>query len=371
MSAVEKKRLRDRRAQQAMRDKRLRHITQLEQKAAHCDKYHNDQKVQNLIHEIELLRKQTEVLARRQARLKCLVQSWDEDEVYSNFNHTAGVADHGHGINMTLYESIEPMGTTIPQNTPILNDIDFSNINDDSTTSPSHTATSTMLQSNIPLPTFHDMIAEPCPSWCLLPLNDDNFSDPCSVSTPWFADPGDISRSTNTPSPLDLLYGSKTNPLADKIHTALRRRAFQEPERLAIGWTLYHVTKWLVSPNPTTYSKIPDFLKPVWGQIQTIHPMCLDFIPWPRVRLNLIQKWGVYRLQKEDLFAALTSGTRIRWPREENILQQSEENGLVIRQSFYDTFMCEQGWGLRQSFIKSYPDVIAGVNAGCLFTDMA
>ncbi|PYH88135.1 hypothetical protein BO71DRAFT_488993, partial [Aspergillus ellipticus CBS 707.79] len=81
LSAAEKKRLRDRRAQQALRNKKLKHTTQLEDKVAHCERYHDDSTAQHLLQVIEGLQQQNELLRQRQDSLKALVGSWDGDTI--------------------------------------------------------------------------------------------------------------------------------------------------------------------------------------------------------------------------------------------------------------------------------------------------
>ncbi|KAG2419449.1 hypothetical protein HFD88_004245 [Aspergillus terreus] len=357
MSSVEKKRLRDRRAQQALRDKKLRHVTRLEQQVAYCEQYHSGHKVDELLREVQALRAENAVLRSRQERLKCLVRSWDIDATDTNWNDAT--ADQEYATNLHTHEEIIPACTVDPVT---LEAVESSNYTDPFSRPAGPAFT--------PLPLL-DNDTEPCLSWSLLPLNDDDFSTPWSVSCEWFARPELIAQSPDTPaSPLDLLYGSKINPLANMICTSLRRFSFREAERLALGWNNYHVAKWLVSPNPVTYSKISEFMKPVWGQVQMVHPMCLDLITWPKVRIYLIRRWQLYREHKDDIFRMLASCVRLRWPTEECILERNEDNELCLKPSFYETFMDEKCWALTSEFIKCYPEVVAGANMQSLVDEM-
>lgn len=98
--------------------------------------------------------------------------------------------------------------------------------------------------------------------------------------------------------------------------------------------------------------------------------MALDFIPWPKVRLNLIQRWHVYRERRDELFGMLAICVKVRWPWGENILERNERNELCIRQSFYDTFMSESGWGLTSEFINKYPDLVAGADLASIIYEV-
>jgi hypothetical protein len=187
------------------------------------------------------------------------------------------------------------------------------------------------------------------------------------VSCPWFAYPEQIIPCPNTPSsPLDILYGTKSNPLADMIHAALQRRPIRDPERLGIGWLTYHISRWIISPSPTAYDLLPPFIRPVRGQMRIAHPLVLDLLPWPKVRLNLIHRWHFYCNDRDDLFGMFACCTKIRWPWGEGILERNDENELCIKPTFYETFMSESGWGLTPEFIDRYPDLVAGIDISSL-----
>jgi hypothetical protein len=210
--------------------------------------------------------------------------------------------------------------------------------------------------SPLPLP------AEITPPWKQIPpyIQTPNFSL-------WFAYPEKIGPCPNSPSsPLDILYGTKANPLADMIHTALQKRPIRNPERLGMGWLIYHMSRWIISPSPETYGQLPPFLRPVHGQMQIPHPLGLDFLPWPRLRLNLIRQWHLYCDDWSDLFGLFACCAKIRWPWGEDILERNGENELVIKEQFYKTFLSESGWGLTAEFIGRYPDLMSGIDANSL-----
>ncbi|PYH87472.1 hypothetical protein BO71DRAFT_414830, partial [Aspergillus ellipticus CBS 707.79] len=173
-----------------------------------------------------------------------------------------------------------------------------------------------------------------------------------------------ITSSPPSPSPLDLLYGTKTNPLANAIYTFSLRRPLRDPERLAFGWLKYHYAKWLLSPSPTTFAKLPAFLRPTPAQLSIPHPAALDLIAWPDIRVNLIREWPVYARQRDDLFGIMACCMKVRWPWGRSILERDEGNELVMRSEFYETIMEVEGWGITKEFLRCYPSVLVGVDAG-------
>ncbi|KAL2871677.1 uncharacterized protein BJX67DRAFT_167205 [Aspergillus lucknowensis] len=354
---AEKKRLRDRRAQQNLRDKKLRHTQELEQKVAYCEEYHSDAGVQRLLQHIEGLRQQNEVLVSRQRQLSALVGSWeDAPRANGRASETAyPQAEKGNGYrwNGDSASSEAQRSSTGGIDAP----------NDHSPSS------ATDISSSRALSEPQSRSTPQSPAWSILPLHTDNFASPSTISCPWFASPDIIATSPDTPSsPLDILYGSRTNPLANMIHKRLRRRPVRDPECLALGWTIYHMSKWLFSPTPQRYATLPSFLKPTREQLELAHPMNLDFIVFPRVRVNMIRNWRVYLLprKREDLFGLYCCCAKVRWPWGEGILERDADNELRIRADFYETFMREDGWGITAEFLRAYPDVVEGVDMAAI-----
>lgn len=357
LSSAARKRARDRRAQQTLRDKKLRYTAKLEVQVAHCEQHHNEKGVQHLLEVIEALRKQNETLFARQKALRSLVSSWDEDSEVTGSSSPS----------MTQNMSDGQLDLSLPMVHSILRDSVSQSISDHPT-APKIPLTSTTL----PLQQGHeDRPVDFGSPWNELPLYSDNFSSLTTVSCPWFAYPEQTIQCPDTPeSPLDILYGSKTNPLANMIHMAIGRRPVRDPEILAIGWIAYHFSKWIITPSPRTYANLPLFLRPVKEQSQIKHPIAVSFVPWPKLRLNLIRQWSVYENNRDDFFGLFACCVKVRWPWGVKVLQRNEENELCFKPSFYETFMKEDGWGITQEFINEYPNLMAGIDVSSLLFNM-
>lgn len=77
LTSVEKKRLRDRRAQQNVRDKRIKHIQNLEQQLSMCKSLHRQQDISNLLRTCKVLQEENRLLRERQSQLHELLASWN------------------------------------------------------------------------------------------------------------------------------------------------------------------------------------------------------------------------------------------------------------------------------------------------------
>jgi hypothetical protein len=352
MSSSEKKRLRDRRSQQTLREKKLRHVAKLEEKVAHCEQHHSDQGVQHLLQVINGLRKQNEALVTRQKSLKSLVNSWETE-----LDESAPTDDSPHDLS-SVFEEMSNREAQFSLQTNFNEPTPQHGISSLLNTPISASSTPPQFQSSFMEP----LSAETTPPWKQIPPHTDNFTARTMMSCPWFI-PELILPCPDVPdSPLDLLYGTKTNPLADMIHTALQRRPIRDPERLGSGWLTYHFSRWVLAPSPETYNRLPVFLRPVQGQMTIPHPLVLDFLPWPRIRLNMIRRWHVYGKDRDYLFGLLACCVKLRWPWNEKILERNERNELCIKKAFYDLFTSESGWGLTPDFIRRYPDLVEGMD---------
>jgi hypothetical protein len=120
----------------------------------------------------------------------------------------------------------------------------------------------------------------------------------------WLQRPDLVESSPDSPAPLDLLYGSKTNFLANVIHEAVRKWPSRDPERLAGGWLCYHFIKWLICPTQEAYSRLQPWQRLVEAQLRTRHPYFVDLLWWPVLRTNVIDMQ--HRYDVADVFALLT-----------------------------------------------------------------
>lgn len=350
-ASADRKRLRDRRSQQTLRDKKARHIAKLEEQVAHCEQHHNDRAVERLLQTIKGLRMQNETLRLRQTRLRSLVNSWDESLDVAEPAAFYKKAAEDNASQLHPQESL-CNGMTSSTGADTIISPSFQ---------PSPTTTPHPLMTSVEIPTGNDS------PWNQIPLHSDDLSNPKMLSLWWLAYPEQIIPCPNTPSsPLDILYGTKTNPLADMIHTGLQRRPIRDPERLGLGWLAYHLTRWIISPSPETYDRLPTFLRPTEDQIQVKHPVSVDNVPWPKMRQNMIHRWHVYAEHRDELFGMMACCVKLRWPWGVDILERNAENELCIKPKFYETFMNLQGWGLTPEFITQYPDLVAGMDMDSL-----
>jgi len=176
----------------------------------------------------------------------------------------------------------------------------------------------------------------------------------------WLRRPDLVHASPDHPQPLELLYGSKTNFLADTIHHSLRSWPCRDPERLATGWLMYYQIKWMLRPIPENYARLQEFQIPVTEQLEHSHPYFIDFIHWPILRTNVIRHGA--RESAQDMLGLFLCCVKLRWPWGQNFLEPELDGTLKMRKDFVDTFTSLDGWAVTDDFFLRFPALGEGVD---------
>ncbi|KAE8317070.1 hypothetical protein BDV41DRAFT_573174 [Aspergillus transmontanensis] len=230
LSASERKRMRDRKAQKVAREKRDVRIKALEDRVTYCERHHGAAWVQHMMAAMETLQRENQMLRERQERLRAIFSSWEQDETtlqaMGSHNQAASqqvssslkVFSYQGGDMMPIRidpsnASADPRSTEQPLNIGVINRDGM----------PSQGSRSS--HSNPASPLFPSETASgSIPAWSLTPIND----------------------------------------------------------------------KWRATPTMAAFSHIPPFLRPVLLQIQRGHPAAIDLFVFPQIRINLIKNWDKY-----------------------------------------------------------------------------
>lgn len=366
LSSTEKKRVRDRKAQKTQRDKRESRIKALESRVEFCERNHGigpaTEWAQELLANVVSLREENERLRARQERVKGLVREWEVEDRMVPVRGTSSGVDGGAP---SAKQGIMGTGTSVAA-TVLVNPTD-ARMDLGSSSLPNDGQPAVHLPELPTALSTIQMLPSAVPAWSLLPMRE--YSDNPLYNPQWLARADLIAACPPQPSPLDLLHGTRRNFLADQINRAVRRRALRDSECLALGWLVYLFSKWLVTPNPATFSRLATFQQPIMAQLQHGHPAFLDMIIWPQIRMNLHRHWRKYDFA--ELVGYFSCCVKVRWPWGVDVLERDEEDVLQMKKEFFDVFFQESGWGLTAEFIDKFPELFEGMDVEAVRFHMA
>ncbi|KAI1184252.1 hypothetical protein F5B17DRAFT_412728 [Nemania serpens] len=341
-----KKRARDRRAQHNLRKKRDAHVHALEQRIA------------DLEHELDGLRQgyyglhtENETLRNRQSLIRCLVTSWNDPVPVSVIASQSLLVNANASANTTdAVQTQADEGRTIP---PL-------------PSSPASVARGAGPATRSQRKTIEDLTS---PRWSITPFHLDSDLIWSSLARVCISKPELVYSSPEAPQPLELLYGSKTNLLAHAVSAATHQWRCRDPERVAAGFLAYRVIKWSLQPSEHRFSLLQDFQRPVSEQLCNAHPYFIDYVVWPRLRINLIKTLHIY--DPRDVMGMLSCCMKVRWPWNETFLEPGENGEYVLRASFRETFMRLDGWGMTREFLERFPLLAQDLDVGSILYSFA
>lgn len=312
LTPIEKKRSRDRRAQNARRARQEACLRSLEEVANHCRQHHGEQYEENT----RTLRSTIEALQVENAKLR---------------------SQHAAVISILTDPAASPL--------PMVDSVKLTTLN---------------RVTKFPALAIQDHAHHGRPSQHLL-------DDPLvETLTPWLLYPAVALPLHDEPTGDDILYGSQTNPLANAIHVALicaRFGTIAEVERLALGWLMYVQTKWVFDPTPAHFDRLPHFLRPTKLQQERAHSALIDIVVWPEIRDNLIL---CCKTPEELLDALRTLAPELKGnclPRPPLLEPDSLRPGnLKIKEAFIKAFSDLDSWEAPSSFIERYPELVQGTH---------
>ena len=343
VGSLDKKRERDRRAQQNLRTKRQERIQELEQRLVTLE-----DKARKSRCLCDRLSWENRLLRTRQHAIRHMVASWGGPEDCL-FREPSLIS-----AEVSLGDAGDRGAVSVPPPAAGISEAESAalTVMGSGRSSPEATA------SSVSPPYFPTDPA--IPRWQATPFHEDDDVIMTDCFRFWLQRPDLVESSPESPAPLDLLYGSKRNFLANVIHEATRKWPCRDPERLAGGWLCYHFIKWIICPTQAAYALLQPWQLPVEEQLQKKHPYFIDLLWWPGLRANMINMQHRYDLA--DAFALFTCCVKVRWPWGKNMLEPGEDGQFRILPDFYKTFTSIEGWGLTDELMTRYPAIVDGLD---------
>ena len=144
-----------------------------------------------------------------------------------------------------------------------------------------------------------------------------------------------------------------TNTICDVITTYPQIGTFTT--RVAVANILITLLRWQVYLNEESWNQMPDWLRPIQLQMMVPHATWIDTMPWPKMRKYLIEH---PETTIDDLAGIYSSSIRIDWPYDEkNVLLPSDISSekAITNPVFADHIRQLKNWHVGEPFRSRLP----------------
>ncbi|KAF2713316.1 hypothetical protein K504DRAFT_354904, partial [Pleomassaria siparia CBS 279.74] len=142
--------------------------------------------------------------------------------------------------------------------------------------------------------------------------------------------------------------------------------AYQEintlPKKAACLYLIL-LSKWFIFRTKSTFDQIPIWLRPIPLQLQIEHPAWIDRIPWPNARHYLINNPSI---TFDDFASCYSSSFDVSWPYEQSHVFISFPSGasispssMILNPVFEQQTRQLKNWSVSDVFWRQFPDLAA------------
>ncbi|KAH0558471.1 hypothetical protein GP486_004867 [Trichoglossum hirsutum] len=133
------------------------------------------------------------------------------------------------------------------------------------------------------------------------------------------------------------------------------------PEQVAVLYVMFLVMRWQISPTQENYDRVPDWITPRPSQLLTMHPIWVDYLPWPKMRDVLVRDYANYMFQ--DFSFHYTNTLSLNWQYEPTdvLLPTPGSDELCINPVFERHLRDLNNWSLGPEFRNAFPALCSGV----------
>jgi hypothetical protein len=170
-----------------------------------------------------------------------------------------------------------------------------------------------------------------------------------------------------TPKALDLLFGGSRNDLADLIVSALAPYPVLLPEKFALSWLVYRYFRWYIAPSPELFAAIPAHMRPTTCQLVVPHPVYIVAIIWPGLRDQMALHCSKHNL--ESVFGLLSCTVRVRGFFNANFIKRENGGEPQVDEAFLERFTKMEGWGILERFWSEYPELVEGIDGNIMIRE--
>ncbi|KAI1003173.1 hypothetical protein K3495_g5033 [Podosphaera aphanis] len=126
------------------------------------------------------------------------------------------------------------------------------------------------------------------------------------------------------------------------------------PERVAIFYSMFLLMRWIINPTQANYDRLPFWMCPRASQLFELHPIWIDFLPFPQLRDVLVRNCQ-HDYPFDVFFIPFTKALSLNWAYADKDCLLRIDGELTLNPVFETHLRDLQNWTLGPSFDKAFP----------------
>lgn len=110
--------------------------------------------------------------------------------------------------------------------------------------------------------------------------------------------------------------------------------------------------KWRLFPTLESYKDVPAFMRPTDVQNSTLHPISIDYLPWPSLRDYICLNQNTDARHRVSLYLECI---QFDWPADQDLLCKHAGTGVDIHSGFENAVVEANNWKLDESWKDAFP----------------
>ncbi|KAF5011508.1 hypothetical protein FDECE_2380 [Fusarium decemcellulare] len=176
------------------------------------------------------------------------------------------------------------------------------------------------------------------------------------VASPKTATDATSKMPRNPALPSMMLHSDGDNFITSLITPFLRDLKTGSMETLLGGYLYaYRLIRWQLNPCPSTLEDVPAWLLPTAAQVSNPHPVCIDFLPWPKLREHLCLTQSTGSPHSVQLY---WDSVRLCLPPGCEMLGRDDSGKISLSKEFEAAALDNKNWRMNSPWADVFPHLM-------------
>jgi hypothetical protein len=140
----------------------------------------------------------------------------------------------------------------------------------------------------------------------------------------------------------------------------------RDPERLAVLYGMYYVTRWFLCPCQPCLDRCPSYCRPIPESREHPHAVWIDYLPWPTMRRKLVlARTPGTRINFTDFFVTFTYTMSVNWPYPQTSCLTTTPSSIPgeppvveLNPAFVEHLRRLENWSIGPEFASNFPELV-------------